>query len=679
MRMLTIRFGSSGPGHPQNCKPESRVESAWQEALESENPQFRRRRPLLGHMCASVSCSTNTKRSLLALCLSGVALTASAGAAASPPEKPVRTTDLSGTVPGEVLVQFRAGVSGRQADRAVALQRSRVVGHIPFGISVVKLPPGISVARGLNKFRGDPRVAIAEPNLVLQERVPPNDPEFPFEWHLENTGQSHNLGDTRPGDIVTTHRGTTDADVDASTAWDTTQGDANTVIAIVDVGVDLDHPDLANQIWTNPDEVANGVDDDGNGKVDDLRGWDFVQNDNNPDPTLDNPGDDHGTFVAGVAAAEANNTQGVAGMCPLCKIMPLRVHTLSQWIQALAYARQKRASVVNMSIGTSHYSQLERNAIAAARNVFLLVVAADNSSLDNDMPLQDDRDGDGRPDVFSPAYPGVYTLPNILHVAASNDMDRHGYRTACFLNGVPRRFCSFTNWGHDSVDLSAPGVDIESTMLGGSYRFESGTSFASPLAAGIAGLVKSVHATYTPVQLRNVLMNTVDKPTPLRTMFSPLFASPATGGFTRTSGRVNAARAVAAPTTSTATRFAVTDGNVNGSRWMLGARVSGTLAFPGDVNDVWRKRLVAGRTYRVTMNGKDLQDFDLWIWKPQTIEIFQTFKRCPSCKLLAARTTISRSNVETLRFRAGKTGVYYFQVEAWLKKAGGYSLAVRRV
>ena len=103
------------------------------------------------------------------------------------------------------------------------------------------------------------------------------------------------------------------------------------------------------------------------------------------------------------------------------------------------------------------------------------------------------------------------------------------------------------------------------------------------------------------------------------------------------------------------------------------------MTFPGDVNDVWKKKLTAGRTYRVTMNGKDRQDFDLWIWKPGTVEIFQTFQRCPSCKLLAARQTTSPANVETFQFRAGTTGVYYFQVAAWLKRAGGYSLAVRRV
>jgi subtilisin family serine protease len=555
----------------------------------------------------------------------------------------------------------------------------------------VKIGPRKNLDRALARFRADPTVAVAEPNEILSERFvpPPNDSLFGEQWGLDNTGQPHHLGDS----ATLTHAGTAGADVSAPEAWNVTQGDPATVIAIVDVGVDTDHEDLQTKIWTNTGEIlGNGIDDDSKGYKDDVHGWDFVGRDKNTDPG-DGSADDHGTFVAGVAAAATDNSKGVAGMCPQCTIMPLRVHTLAQWINALKYAKDNGADVVNMSLGGYRYSRLERNAISAARNSFLLVVAADNFSLDNDLRILIDTDGDGFPDTSSPAYPGVYTLPNILHVAASNDMDRYGYATRCAMpassggGGNSKSYCAFTNWGHDSVDLAAPGVDIASTKLlsgGNDYGYEDGTSFSAPLVAGIAGLVKSANPSYTPVQLRNVIMNTVDHPPALRTMYTALFrrsfelAPSVTRGFTRTNGRANAADAVA-PGASTANAVPLTDGNVNGAHPMSKSKVWGSVAFPGDDNDVWSARLYKGRRYRIMMNGKDGQDFDLWIWKPGTTEIFQNFSTGSSSKLVAKRTTTHYPNVESVTFTPHGTGRFYFQVEAWLKQAGGYSLRVARV
>jgi subtilisin family serine protease len=590
----------------------------------------------------------------------------------------LRTQEIAGpVVAGEVLVQFRPHVSRADKSRVLAAQRSRVVGRSAFGIMIVKLPRDLSIASALKKFRADPAVAVAEPNQILRERFTPNDTFFSSEqWALENDGLTqHHFGDSTGGDAVTQRAGTADADVDAAAAWDVNQGDANTVIAVIDVGVEIDHPDLQANIWTNLDELANGLDDDGNGKVDDLNGWDFV--DNEADPSPNDPQDDHGTFVAGVAAAVTNNATGVAGMCPQCKIMGLRVHTLAEWIQALAYAKDEGADVVNMSIGGYNYSRLERNAIAAGANSFLLVVAADNWSLDNDLPLEI-RDSNGNALAYSPAYPGVYTLPNILHVAASNDQDEYGYATGCALNGGNKRDCAITNWGHDSVDVAAPGVDITGTLLGGGYQIRDGTSFAAPLAAGVAGLVKSRHPTYTPLQVRNMIMNSVDKPLALTKMYSPTLGafSGVTGAFTRTSGRVNAAAALDGSTANATPR---TDGNIDGAKVMPTSRVTGTVSYPADVNDVWAKKLYKGRRYRLTMNGKDGQDFDLFVWKPGTNEIFQNLATGTGSKLQAWKYTTTFGNVETYTFRARATGKFYFQVEAWLRRSGRYALRVARL
>jgi subtilisin family serine protease len=193
----------------------------------------------------------------------------------------------------------------------------------------------------------------AEPNFVQEYRrtLTPNDARYAEQWHLNNTGQSGALPD---------------ADVDASEAWDLTTGSSSTVIAIVDDSVETTHEDLAPNLYVNPGEIAgNGVDDDGNGFTDDVSGWDFANNDNNPNPTLAN--DDHGTAVAGVAAARGGNGLGVSGACPLCKILPVRIgfgsFPDSMYANAIRYAWRK-AAVVNNSWGGGSPSSAIQTAIA---------------------------------------------------------------------------------------------------------------------------------------------------------------------------------------------------------------------------------------------------------------------------------------------------------------------------
>jgi subtilisin family serine protease len=471
-----------------------------------------------------------------------------------------------------------------------------------------------------------------------------------------------------------TKTGTPDGDADVADAWDATTGSPETVIAVLDDGVDIAHPDLAANIWTNDGEVpGNGVDDDGNGYADDVHGWDFGRNDANPSP---DPGGGHGTHVAGIIAAVANNGQGIAGACPGCRIMPLKFafDTASE-IEAIAYAIANGADVVNMSYGqTNVWIPAEHRAIAALGRAGILVVAsAANSNGDNDMYLKADVDGDGRFDYDSPGFPASYGLSNIVSVAASNDEDKLGYSSDCaLLRGSPEFPCTFTNYGRESVDLAAPGVDILSTFPGG-YEVWDGTSMAAPLVAGTAGLVKSLHPEYSPSQLRGALMNGAE----VKETLSHLHAFPGLdirGSFTRTNGRLNALSALTAATAVPP----INDGSPKGARSLLRS-ARGTLSWPGDDNDFFKKRLRGGHAYKVVLDGPSGEDFDLVVWKPATMDVWQLEPGCFNggrCPLKKAAST--KASDESVRFRVPRSGAYYFQATSFLSR-GHYTIKIKRV
>lgn len=588
--------------------------------------------------------------------------------------------------PGEILVEFKQGIGRRGARRFAQRTHTRVREHIDaFDITVVGLPDQMTVRSALARFRDASIVEHAEPNLLLRtSQVPPDDPRYPDLWGLNNTGQVHRVSDPPPNTAV----GASDADIDAPEAWATNSGDPETVVAVVDSGVDIDHPDLDQNIWTNDDEIPNNdIDDDGNGYVDDFRGWDFAEEDRTlleADPSV--AGYEHGTHVAGTIAAEMNNSTGIVGVCPLCRVMVLKfmrpgigapsvmTGRLSDELQALDYARKEGADIVNVSFSTSFWSRVERQAYARLGNAGVLTVAAaGNSSLDNDMLLSFDFPGGGV--GFSPEYPASFTLPEIVSVAASNHKDQYGYFTGCDVE-LARWKCSFTNWGHDSVDLAAPGVDIVSTVPGGYDNF-NGTSMSAPHVSGVAGLVASANPTLGPIAIKNALMNSVDKPDSLLKLFA--FREGAESGrFTRTSGRLNASDALSA---STSDATPETDGNISGARLIRHFR-RGSVRWPQDVNDVYKKRLRKGKFYKVVLNGPAGRDIDLVAWKPGTKEVWQMEDGCfpggtGSCKLLRYGDT-PRVADESFRFKARRKGVYYFQVSAWLQDGGPYGLRVRR-
>ena len=315
--------------------------------------------------------------------------------------------------------------------------------------------PAAGVVQAVASLGRRSEIEWVQPELRLRTLAGPTaEPLFGQQWALRNTGQT-----------VNGFTGISDVDMNVPEAWAVTQGSASLVVAVLDNGVDLSHPDLAGRAWTNPGEIpGNGIDDDGNLLVDDVNGWDFCQDDN----TVFEPGQTHGTHVAGSIAASGNGV-GIAGVAPKVKIMAIRFLSDNeadlcgndtQAAEAIAYAVSKGARIVNASWGGYGLSTVLRDAIAAASST-LFVAAAGNDNVNNDeFPL-------------SPASLG---LPNILSVAAIHN---EGHLT------------DFTNYGPTSVDLVAPGEDILSLVPGGAYGLESGTSMAAPHATGVAALAAS--------------------------------------------------------------------------------------------------------------------------------------------------------------------------------------------
>lgn len=301
--------------------------------------------------------------------------------------------------------------------------------------------------------------------------------------------------------------------VRAQKAWDVTTGSPSKVIAVIDTGVDYNHPDLAANIWNNPAEVpANGVDDDGNGYVDDFRGYDFASEDANP---MDGHG--HGTHVSGTIAAVGDNSQGVVGVAFGCKVLPVKAMGDSGYgsyydiVESIDYVvKLKKAGApivgINLSIGGSMFSNAWLRALQRAREADLIVIAAAGNSSEN-------------ADDF-PQYPAAFDLPNIVSVAA---IDSAG------------RLASFSNFGRRSVDIAAPGLGILSTVPladpAGPYDTMSGTSMATPHVSGVAALVASANGNITARQIRRLMLSSAQATTNLADVT-------ASGGFVDASASV---------------------------------------------------------------------------------------------------------------------------------------------
>ncbi|MEZ5427176.1 MAG: S8 family serine peptidase [Pyrinomonadaceae bacterium] len=391
---------------------------------------------------------------------------------------------------GELLVKFRNGTASADAFSTHLTLGARVLEEFPeLKWQRVKLPAGLSVEEGVRQYARFAGVEDVQPNYYYHLAVTPDDTRFSEMYGMQK--------------------------ISAPAAWDLTTGSSNVVVAVIDTGIKYTHEDLAANMWHNEGEIqGNGIDDDGNGFVDDFYGYDFFFNDSDP---LDEHG--HGTHVAGTIGAVGNNALGVTGVNWNVRLMAIKIYdstgfgtTSAMLINAYNYLRMMRQRGVNIRVTNNSYSgcdeacgydQATKDAIDAlgAADVLQVFAAGNN----------------GRNVDTMPAYPGSYNSPSILTVASSTSTDARS---------------GFSNFGTANVDVAAPGSGILSTIMSGAnYGTLSGTSMASPHVAGSAALLYSMNPDLSAASLKATLMNTVDQLSQWN-------------GVVKTGGRINIANAL---------------------------------------------------------------------------------------------------------------------------------------
>jgi len=346
------------------------------------------------------------------------------------------------------------------------------VTSLGFDVYLVDLDDGTDLQTAITYYAGQPGVTMAGADHQITVEQTPNDPGVAKQWALNA--------------------------ISASAAWGVTTGTGNTIVAVIDTGIDYTHPDLAANIWVNPDKTAP-----------DKYGYDFANNDN--DPRDDNG---HGTHVAGIIGATGNNGLGVTGINQHTKLMALKFMDAngngftSDAIRAIDYAIKHGAKILNNSWGGNLPDASLQAAIARAQAAgVIFVVAAGNESANNDTNI---------------SYPTQYgrTLNNVISVAATDQNNA---------------LASFSNYGPTTVFIGAPGNSIYSTLPGGGYGIKSGTSMATPMIAGALALLWDAHPTWTYSQIINKLKTSVD-------------VQPSLQGKVVTGGRLNLAKLLDAGT-----------------------------------------------------------------------------------------------------------------------------------
>jgi hypothetical protein len=430
--------------------------------------------------------------------------------------------DLQGSIPehipGEYLVKFKAGASQASRGRAMAASRSTVGGRIVTpamrdagddeGVTILRTGVGAGVPESIRAMIATGTVEYAEPNYVLRHDAISNDPSVGSLWGM--------FGPTATGGGAANQYG-----IGATTAWQNDKTDCSAVyVGIIDEGYMFTHPDLAANVGTNPGEIPNnGIDDDGNGYIDDVYGWDFVNNDKS---VYDGGSlDYHGTHVGGTIGAVGGNGIGVAGVCWNVKLLSGKFlgangGSTSGAIAAVDYftnLKKKGLNIVatNNSWGGGGYSTALYDAIQRANNAgVLFIAAAGNSGTNNDA---------------TPSYPSSYNNANVIAVASITSTGA---------------LSSFSQYGATSVDIGAPGSSIYSTLPGtGGYGTYSGTSMATPHVAGAAALYKALNPSATAAQVKDAILKGA---TP----------TPSLNGKVLTNGRLNVAGFItpSVPTTS---------------------------------------------------------------------------------------------------------------------------------
>ncbi len=411
-------------------------------------------------------------------------------------------------VPNEVLVKFNKDVPRTIVKQDIEYVQGRIVTYLGREITTLEWDPKISTLRSFladpNLFQirvpdyigteraiillsRSPNVEYAEKNFIGHaDQVFPNDEHFSKLWGLHNTGQTG---------------GTADADIDAPEAWDIFTDSSNTVVAVIDSGINYNHEDLQANIWTNPGETGggketDGIDNDGNGYIDDWRGWNFTSSPGNNNPMDDYYPIYHGTHVAGTIGAVGNNNNGVVGVCWRVKLMALKwlnsggSGTTANVIRAIDYSTYNGSHLSNNSWHVPDSGSLLAAIGRAQTNGKIFIAAAGNDNINTDT-------------TYPYNYPSCYDLDNIISVAATDHND----------NKSP-----FSNYGPYSVDLGGPGgtdgtqnsYNIYSTKDGNYYQYLAGTSMAAPHVAGEAALTWGHRPGLNWWQVRTIIMKSVN-------------------------------------------------------------------------------------------------------------------------------------------------------------------------
>lgn len=396
----------------------------------------------------------------------------------------------------DILILWKTDLSAETVQDKLSVLSDELILLEHIGdFSLCRTTGNSNVKTVLAKLSSNEDVLLAEQDqpLLLSATIP-NDTFFNAQWAIDNTGTYPYYIDT----LSILRNSKSDIDMNIPEAWSIfpqTATQKPVVVAIIDTGVDIEHPELASHIWQNQKEIpGNGWDDDGNGYTDDYNGWDFYNNDatvahyivNEDGSRMADPNDsdEHGTLCAGIIAASSNNKEGIAGVASYAnvQILPLKIHggpkgsgSVSNAIKAVKYATAVGADICNMSWGTTTYSEALEHIMRESDMLF--IAAAGNN---------------GRNNNSTPMYPACYALDNLISVAY---IDAYG------------NLAFDSNYGVSTVDIAAPGADIYSTTVGGGYVYANGTSMATPHVSGIAALLYAcVEAPY-PANVKEVIIN----------------------------------------------------------------------------------------------------------------------------------------------------------------------------
>ena len=386
-------------------------------------------------------------------------------------------------VPGEVIVKVKPSSMLKSQAEIFDTGRFQISEIKAFetknDMFTVKLKGDKQTAQYLQAAASNPDLEYAEPNYILRivgqrsgeaEKLP-NDTDFGLLWGMKNTGQKE------PGNGVDGKAG---ADISATKAWAITTGNRAISVAVIDTGVDYTHQELKDNIFVNTAEIAgNGIDDDANGFIDDIHGWNFAGVSTN-DPMDDN---EHGTHCSGTIGAKGDDGNKIAGVTWETRILPIKFltgggsGTLDDAVKSIHYATKMKVNIMSNSWGGGGFSQAMFDAIKEAKDAGILFIAAAGN--------------DGQNSDTSPHYPAGYQVENVMAIAASTNLDT---------------LASFSTYGKRTVHLAAPGHKIYSSVPKNGYDTFSGTSMATPHVSGAAALLWGTNTSMSFAEVKERLM-----------------------------------------------------------------------------------------------------------------------------------------------------------------------------